>query len=117
LHITYHDSCYIGRLNEIYDAPRNILKNVKGLEVIEPNRNKDRGLCCGAGGGRMFMEETVGKRVNIERTEELLSTGATTIALNCPFCMTMITDAVKSKESEVKVKDIAEILLENIREN
>lgn len=116
LHIAYHDSCYIGRLNTIYDEPRTMLKNIKGLQILEPTRNKDKGFCCGAGGARMFMEENVGKRVNEERTEELLATGAKTIAANCPFCMTMITDGVKSKEIEdVVVKDIAEILLENVR--
>jgi Fe-S oxidoreductase len=79
-------------------------------------RKKDKGLCCGAGGGMMFLEETQGKRVNIERTEELLSVNPNTIAANCPFCITMLTDGVKAKEKEeqVKVKDIAEIVLENL---
>jgi Fe-S oxidoreductase len=115
LHITYHDSCYAGRLNNVYDEPRNLLQNVQGLNIIEPNRSKDKGFCCGAGGARMFMEETVGKRVNIERAEELLSTGAKTIALNCPFCMTMINDGVKAKEVEdVRVLDVSELILENV---
>jgi Fe-S oxidoreductase len=78
------------------------------MTLAEPARSRDRGLCCGAGGGRMFMEETVGKRINIERTEELLATGAEQIAVACPFCMTMITDGVKAKGSEVPVLDIAE---------
>jgi Fe-S oxidoreductase len=113
--VAYHDSCYIGRYNKIYDAPRKALEHV-GVEIQEPARTKDKGFCCGAGGGRMFMEETVGKRVNIERTEELLKCGANTIALNCPFCMTMITDGIKDKEmvDQVQVKDIAEIILENV---
>lgn len=115
--LTYHDSCYMGRYNGVYDEPRETLKSVPGLEVKEVKRSKDKGLCCGAGGGQMFMEETQGKRVNIERTEELLETGAKTIAVNCPFCMTMITDGVKSKDIEdVKVKDISEIIAENIKE-
>lgn len=112
---TYHDSCYIGRYNNIYDEPRNTLLSVPGLKVKEVNRSKDKGLCCGAGGGQMFLEEDQGKRVNIERTEELLETGAKTIAVNCPFCMTMITDGVKAKEIEdVKVKDISEVVLESL---
>ena len=112
--LTYHDSCYIGRYNNIYDEPRKTLLSVPGLEIKEVKRSKDKGLCCGAGGGQMFLEETAGKRVNIERTEELLSTGTRTIAVNCPFCMTMISDGVKAKEADVKVKDISEIILDNV---
>ncbi len=114
--VAYHDSCYLGRYNDIYDEPRNVITSVPGLNILEPERSHDRGLCCGAGGGQMFMEETEGKRVNIERTEELLSTGASTIASNCPFCMTMISDGVKTKDKdeEVRVLDIAEILLEHV---
>lgn len=115
--VAYHDSCYMGRYNGVYEEPRNSLLNVPGLQILEPNRSKDKGLCCGAGGGQMFMEETQGKRVNIERTEELLETGAETIAVNCPFCMTMISDGVKSKDADnVKVKDISEILLESLKD-
>ncbi len=114
--VTFHDSCYLGRYNDVYTSPRNSLKSVPGLEVVEMKRSGDRGLCCGAGGGRMFLEETEGKRVNIERTEEALGTGAKTIASACPFCMTMLTDGVKEKEKseEVKVKDVAEIVLESL---
>jgi Fe-S oxidoreductase len=115
LHVTYHDSCYMGRLNSVYDEPRSMLKGIKGLTILEPEKTKDKGLCCGAGGGRMFMEENVGKHINIERTEGLLATGAKTIALNCPFCMTMINDGVKAKEAEdVKVVDISELLMERV---
>lgn len=116
--VAYHDSCYMGRYNDEYDAPRDTLTTVPGLHIKEPPRSKDKGLCCGAGGGQMFMEETQGKRVNIERTEELLREGTDTIAVNCPFCMTMISDGVKTKEAEnVEVKDVAEILLANVKGN
>jgi Fe-S oxidoreductase/nitrate reductase gamma subunit len=104
---TYHDSCYLGRYNNIYDAPRRVLPVVN---LVEPVRNKSRGLCCGAGGGRMWMEETQGKRINIERTQELLATGAEAIATACPYCMTMISDGVKANESPVPVYDIAEVV-------
>ncbi|MBN1632575.1 MAG: 4Fe-4S dicluster domain-containing protein [Ignavibacteria bacterium] len=114
--ITYHDSCYLGRYNGIYEEPRNILKKVSGNKPTEMRRSKDSGFCCGAGGGRMFMEETEGKRVNIERTEEVIRTGATVVASACPFCMTMLSDGIKAleKTEEIKVKDISEILIENI---
>jgi len=116
LNLTYHDSCYLGRYNEIYEAPRKLLSNFSN-NLKEVERSKDKGFCCGAGGSQMFLEETVGKRVNIERTEELLATNANTIALNCPFCLTMVSDGVKAKELEesVQVKDIAEILFENLK--
>jgi len=117
LNVAYHDSCYLGRYNEEYSAPRQVISSIPGLRVLEPKRTADKGFCCGAGGAQMFMEETQGKRVNIERTEELLATGAKDIAVNCPFCMTMITDGVKAKEREdVKVRDISEILLEHIQQ-
>lgn len=114
--VTYHDSCYLGRYNSEYQAPRAALENVPGLTILEPARAKDRGLCCGAGGGRMFMEEHVGDRVNIVRTNELLATGATTIAVNCPFCTTMITDGVKAADRAdgISVRDVSEIVLESI---
>lgn len=114
--VTYHDSCYLGRYNNIYEQPRNTISSVKGIELIEMNRNKSKGFCCGAGGGRMFLEDVEGKRINEERTREALETNPDTIASACPFCMTMLNDGVKAfeKTEEVKVKDIAEIVFENI---
>lgn len=112
--VTYHDSCYLGRYNQIYESPRNILQTISNGNFVETQRNKDSGLCCGAGGAQMFLEETQGKRVNIERTEELLSTGSDKIVLNCPFCSIMISDGVKAKDSNAEVMDIAEIIYQNL---
>ncbi len=113
--VTYHDSCYLGRYNNIYEEPRDLIKKVNNGEMAEMKRSKDRGLCCGAGGGRMWLEEKIGKKVNIERTEEALETNPDVISTACPFCMTMLTDGVKEKgrAEEVKVKDFAELVLES----
>jgi Fe-S oxidoreductase len=115
--VTYHDSCYLGRYNNIYDQPRNILERTNRGGVVEMGRNRSKGFCCGAGGGRMFLEDEEGGRINEERTREALETGASTVASACPFCMTMLTDGVKhfEKTEEVSVKDIAEIVLEKIK--
>lgn len=110
--ITYHDSCYLGRSNGIYEAPRELLQSLDA-DLVEMKRCKTKGLCCGAGGGQMFKDAEKGdKEINIERTEEALETGAKVIASACPFCMTMMSDGVKNKEKEeeVLVKDIAEII-------
>ena len=115
--VAFHDSCYLGRYNDVYDAPRKVLEAIPGVELTEvPYWNKNRGLCCGAGGAQMFMEEHGEKRVNVKRTLQLLDTGASTIASGCPFCMTMLTDGLKSQEKEetIKQKDIAEILAESV---
>jgi len=116
LTVAYHDSCYLGRYNDVYDAPRETLKRaLPVITLVDPPRNRDRGLCCGAGGGRMWMEERTGKRINAERTEELLATGADTIAVACPFCMTMMTDGVNAAGSEVPVMDISEVVASQLR--
>ena len=112
--IVFHDPCYLGRYNDEYDAPRALLDTVNGTSRLEMGRTRDRSFCCGAGGGRMWMEEVEGKRINMERTEEALMARADVIGTGCPFCMTMLVDGVKEKEAseKVEVKDIAEILLE-----
>lgn len=113
--ITYHDSCYLGRANGIYEAPRDVLEHLDN-EIVEMERSRSRGLCCGAGGAQMWKEDEPGhKRINTERTEEALQTGADIIAVNCPFCMTMMTDGVKAKERQesVMVYDISELILQN----
>ncbi|HHG86744.1 MAG TPA: (Fe-S)-binding protein [Bacteroidetes bacterium] len=110
--LTYHDSCYLGRANGIYEAPRKVIDSLK-VEIKEMKRSRTKGLCCGAGGAQMFKESEPGnKEINIERTEEALATGAKTIAVNCPFCMTMMSDGVKHKnvEDEVQVFDISELI-------
>ena len=115
--VTYHDSCYMGRINNEYSAPRNVLNSVK-IGFKEMAKTRERAMCCGAGGAQMFKEEEPGnERVNNERAAEALKTGAKMIAANCPFCITMLEDGIKNfeKEEEVKVKDIAEIVAEAIK--
>ena len=110
--ITYHDSCYLGRANGIYEAPRKVLEALDA-ELVEMKRCRSNGLCCGAGGAQMFKEEEPGKkRINVERSEEAIATGASVIAAACPFCNTMMTDGVKlaEKEESMKVLDIAEMI-------
>lgn len=115
--ITYHDSCYLGRANGIYEAPRQVLETLDA-ELVEMKRCRSKGLCCGAGGAQMFKEEEKGStRVNFARGQEAVATGASVIASNCPFCMTMLTDGVKEagKEDDVKVLDIAEMIEQNMQ--
>lgn len=114
--ITYHDSCYLGRANEIYEAPRSVIQALDA-ELVEMKRCRTKGLCCGAGGAQMFKEPEKGKKdINVERTEDVLETEAKTVAVACPFCMTMMTDGVKfkEKEHEVKVYDLAELLASDL---
>ncbi len=114
--MAYHDSCYLGRYNEIYDAPREALKRaLPVVTLVEAPRSRDKGLCCGAGGGRMWMEERVGQRINVERKQELLATGADAVAVACPFCMTMLNDAGAKLESTVPVYDIAEVVASRLQ--
>lgn len=113
--ITYHDSCYLGRANGIYEAPRAVLAALDA-DLVEMKRCRTTGLCCGAGGAQMFKEPERGRKdINVERAEEALATGAETIAVACPFCMTMMSDGVKARNMEgaVKVKDLAEMLAES----
>ncbi|MDF7817148.1 (Fe-S)-binding protein [Runella sp. MFBS21] len=114
--ITFHDSCYLGRANDVYEAPRSILEALD-VDLVEMKRTKAKGLCCGAGGAQMFKEPEKGKKdINIERIEEALETGATTVAVGCPFCMVMMSDGIKNKEKEdsVKVYDLAELVEQSL---
>lgn len=114
--ITYHDSCYLGRVNGVYEAPRSVLASLDA-QLVEMKRCKTNGLCCGAGGAQMFKEDEPGeKRINLERAEEALGTGATVIAANCPFCLTMMQDGVKAKDKQddVMVYDLAELIVDNM---
>lgn len=111
--VTYHDSCYIGRYNNIYEAPRELIEAVIGEKPVEMKRSKEQGFCCGAGGGRMWLEETTGTRINQNRTDEIIETKAKTVCVACPFCMTMMSDGLKSKGREdIAVKDVAEVVAE-----
>ena len=112
--ITFHDPCYLGRGNDVYEAPRNAIENLDS-ELVEMKRCRAKGLCCGAGGAQMFKEAEKGnKEINIERTEDVLESKAQVVATGCPFCNTMMTDGVKhfEKEDEIEVKDIAELVAE-----
>jgi len=110
--VTFHDSCYLGRWNNVYEQPRNVLNALPAINLVEMKNKLDQSMCCGAGGGRMWMEETIGKRINTTRTEQALETRADIVASSCPFCLTMLSDGVKSKEMQdkVKVMDIAELM-------
>jgi Fe-S oxidoreductase len=114
--ITFHDSCYLGRYNEVYDAPRDILKAIPGVDLKEMERNRDTAMCCGAGGGLMWMEEETGHRINVARTEQALSVNPSVISSGCPYCLTMLSDGTKAKEVEdsVDTLDVAELLEKSV---
>ena len=114
--VTYHDPCYLGRHNRVIDEPRTVLSAIPGVQQIEMRRCKERGFCCGAGGARMWLEETIGKRVNMERTQEALGTGADVVSTACPYCMIMLDDAVRAynKEDDVRVLDLSQLVEESL---
>ncbi|MDM8525808.1 heterodisulfide reductase-related iron-sulfur binding cluster [Desulfococcaceae bacterium HSG8] len=114
--VTYHDPCYLGRYNSVYDQPRSLLKSVSNWGLTELDRHGQESFCCGAGGGRMWMEETIGKRINLERAEEIAGQKMANVAVGCPFCLTMIEDGMKElgKEEEIKTRDIAELVAKNM---
>jgi Fe-S oxidoreductase len=112
--LTYHDSCYLGRWNRVFDAPRTSLSATLGGSgsLIELGRNREHGFCCGAGGGRMWVEEDKEKRVNVNRSKEIIDAGVDTVAVGCPFCKTMISDGMKhfDKDEDIAVLDIAQLV-------
>jgi len=112
--LTYHDPCYLGRHNQIYEPPRELLEST-GVDLVEMPRNKERSFCCGAGGGRMWMEEKLGTRINMNRVDEAIATGAQEVAVGCPFCRVMVSDGVKGRESDVEVIDVAQALLRSVK--
>jgi Fe-S oxidoreductase len=112
--LTYHDPCYLGRHNEIYQPPRELLE-ATGVKVVEMPRNKERSFCCGAGGGRMWMEEKIGTRINLNRVDEAIATGVDEVAVACPFCRVMVTDGMTARESDVGVLDVAQALLRSVK--
>lgn len=121
--VTYHDPCYLGRHNKVYTPPREVLAAVMGIQTEEMHRCKDRGFCCGAGGARMWMEERIGKRINVERMDEALSLDPDIVSTACPFCITMLSDAVTAKKQsgeareEVEVLDVSQILMRSMKSN
>jgi len=119
LTVTYHDSCYLGRHNGVYEAPRDVIGSIGSITQKEMPRNKREGFCCGAGGGRMFMEEDLGSRINHNRIAEAAATGADEVCTACPFCLTMMTDAIKEtdRSETLRARDIAEVMLANLNED
>lgn len=117
--VTYHDPCYLGRHSGVYDAPRNVLKAIPGLELTEMERSREQSMCCGGGGGGLWMEKLKGERLSDLRIEEALATGATVLATSCPYCITMFEDSVRTLnvDDKVAVKDVTELLLESMEIN
>ena len=110
--VTHHDSCYLGRYNDIYEEPRRVLESLPQVQTVEMTRCRDKGFCCGAGGARMWMEETIGEKVNHRRLSHVLETGADVVATACPYCLIMMDDAAKTTNVDAKLAraDIAELL-------
>jgi Fe-S oxidoreductase len=113
--LTYHDPCYLGRHNGVYDQPREVLRRIPGVRTTEMPRHRERSFCCGAGGSRMWLEEHLGKRINVERTEEAISTGAHTMGVACPFCLIMLDDGAKAKGERIQVLDVAQVVAQSIQ--
>jgi Fe-S oxidoreductase len=115
--ITYHDSCYLGRWNGIFDAPRDLIAHMnQGQRPVEMARTRDKGFCCGAGGARMFMEETLGTYINVDRAKEIQKSGADIVASACPYCLTMLQDGLKECGSDIRVMDLAELMYQQVEE-
>jgi len=114
--LAYHDPCYLGRHNQVYDEPRDVLRHVPGLRTVELPRHRERGLCCGAGGARMWMEERAGRRINVERTDEVVATGAETLGVACPYCLIMLDDGAKVRGGELKVLDVAQVVAASLEQ-
>jgi Fe-S oxidoreductase len=112
--ITFHDPCYLGRHNQIYAPPRELLE-ASGCDIEEMPRNKERSFCCGGGGGRMWMEEKIGTRINLNRVDEVIDTGVAEVAVACPFCRIMVGDGMVARQSDVEVLDVAQVLLRSVK--
>jgi Fe-S oxidoreductase len=108
--VAYHDPCYLGRHNDVYDDPRRALEAVSGVQTVEMPRHAERGLCCGAGGARMWMEERIGKRINQERMDEAAATGADTVGVACPYCLIMLDDGARARGDDMRVLDLAQVV-------
>ena len=117
--VAYHDSCFLGRHNGVYDEPRDVAKAIPGLKLVEmAPRHRERGFCCGAGGGHMWLEESGGTRINHVRTDHFLETGADTVAVSCPFCLQMLTEGIQAKgqEGQKKAVDVLELLADSLED-